>query len=280
MAYDPALYELTHRGNPGDVEFYARACEGARSVLELGTGYGRIALGLAAAGHEVVGLELDAGLLELARAAKAAQLEGGAEVAASGAEVAVAAARGAEVAVAAEKVSKADSLEFVLGDMRQFELGRRFDRVIIPHSGLYCLLEPGEVASCLRAARAHLRPGGLLVLDGYAADDFHEESLPEDVPDDQLEPITEIEAQGARYTVFEQSRWDRDAQRIDASYLYREEPSGREVRYELPQRYLLRRELEALLQEAGFNVSLVRGSFSGDAYDEDAEHLIVIAEAS
>ncbi|MBX3183445.1 MAG: class I SAM-dependent methyltransferase [Polyangiaceae bacterium] len=264
MAYDPALYELTHRGNPGDVEFYSRACEGARSVLELGTGYGRIALGLAAAGYEVVGLELDPGLLELARAAKAAQLE----------------AAGAEVKVGAATVSETDSLEFVLGDMRQFELGRRFDRVIIPHSGLYCLLEPGEVASCLRAARAHLCPGGLLVLDGYAADDFHEESLPEDVPDDQLEPITEIEAQGTRYTVFEQSRWDRDSQRIDATYLYREEPSGREVRYLLPQRYLLRRELEALLDAAGFSVSLVRGSFSGDAYDEDAEHLIVIAEAS
>ena len=36
------LYALTHRGNPGDTEFYARRCAGAGSVLELGTGYGRL----------------------------------------------------------------------------------------------------------------------------------------------------------------------------------------------------------------------------------------------
>ncbi|MCA9640188.1 MAG: class I SAM-dependent methyltransferase, partial [Myxococcales bacterium] len=65
--YDAELYELTHRGNPGDVDFYLAACREAHSVLELGSGYGRIAIALAEAGHEVVGVELDPGLLDRAR---------------------------------------------------------------------------------------------------------------------------------------------------------------------------------------------------------------------
>jgi hypothetical protein len=31
--YDPALYALIHRGTPGDLGFYQRACQGVDRVL-------------------------------------------------------------------------------------------------------------------------------------------------------------------------------------------------------------------------------------------------------
>ena len=42
MGYDRRLYASVHRGNPGDVGFYERLCAEARTVLELGCGYGRV----------------------------------------------------------------------------------------------------------------------------------------------------------------------------------------------------------------------------------------------
>ena len=61
------LYALTHRGNRGDLEFYRRTCRGARSVLELGSGYGRVLTVLANAERRVVGLERDPQFLALHR---------------------------------------------------------------------------------------------------------------------------------------------------------------------------------------------------------------------
>lgn len=255
VTYDAALYELTHRGNPGDVEFYLGACRDATSVLELGSGYGRISLALGAAGHSVVGVELDAGLLERARQhlLEASQ------------------APGAEALAA--------RVSLLHGDMTSLDLGRRFDRVLIPHSGLYCLLTPERVKSCLAVARRHLAPGGMLLLDGYAADDFHAESLPEDVEAEQLESVAQVESAGRRYSVFEQSAWDRDAQILDVKYLYVREPSGEQLTYTLPQRYLLQAELVGMLERAGFDPIIVSGGFGGEPYDAEAEHLVVAAEA-
>lgn len=255
VTYDPELYELTHRGNPGDVAFYVGACRGATSVLELGAGYGRITLALAKAGHSVVGVELAPGLL--ARAQKhlqdASQGSGGEAVAAR--------------------------VSLVSGDMASVDLGQRFDRVLIPHSGLYCLLSAERVEACLAVARAHLVPGGLLLLDGYAADDFHEESMPEDVEADHLDSVAQVEAAGGRYAVFEQSAWDRAAQLLDVKYLYVREFSGEQLTFNLPQRYLLQAELVGMLERAGFDPIIVSGGFQGEPYDAEAEHLVVAAEA-
>ncbi len=244
--YDAELYELTHRGNPGDVEFYVAACREAQSVLELGSGYGRIAIALAEAGKAVIGVELDPGLLERAQRN----------------------ARGA---------SPTGSLDFVVGDMTRLDLGRRFDRVLIPHSGLYCLLDPAQVLAALQVARAHLADDGLLLLDGYAADVFHAESEPEDIAEDALEAVTQVETGGRRFSVFERSRWERERQLLHVSYVYTREPSGETLSFELPQRYLLCDELLGLLAEAGFGDVLVRGGFEGEPYDEDADHLVVAA---
>src|SRR6188768_1681102 len=119
--YDAELYGLVHRGTPGDLAFYARVCAGARAVLELGCGYGRLLPALAGVVHSYVGLDCDAGLLRLARRERAA-------------------------------------------------LHEPFDRILIPHSGVFCLQSDADVLDCLRCVRAHLRDDGELVLDSYAAD--------------------------------------------------------------------------------------------------------------
>ena len=68
---DPELYALVHDGAPGDVAFYLRHSEPSQRVLELGSGFGRVAEALARERRVVVGLELDPVMIALAERRRA-----------------------------------------------------------------------------------------------------------------------------------------------------------------------------------------------------------------
>ena len=96
-------------------------------TLELGAGTGRVALHLAARGHEIAALDSDPSLVEALR--KRAR------------------ERGLPVAAHA-------------ADARAFELGRRFALIIAPMQVAQLLGGTGGRAAMLAAARHHLGPGG------------------------------------------------------------------------------------------------------------------------
>jgi SAM-dependent methyltransferase len=134
----PSIYDMAELYDaivpPGPcAAFYreeARRCSGP--VLELACGTGRLTLPLARDGHEVVGLDLSRSMLAAA-AQKAAESEAGAS--------------------------------FVLGDMRDFDLGRRFGLIVISCNSLAHLTATEDLRSCLRSVRRHLAPGGALAFD-------------------------------------------------------------------------------------------------------------------
>jgi SAM-dependent methyltransferase len=108
--------------------------EGPADVLDAGCGTGRVALVLAAAGHRVVGVDLDASMLGEARAA-------------------------------------APHAEWVLGDVSELDLADRFDAAVAA-GNLWPLLTPGTHARAVARLAAHLRPGGFL-LAGFGLDREH-----------------------------------------------------------------------------------------------------------
>ena len=236
--YPAALYAQVHDGQAKDVDFYRRVCRGASSVLELGCGWGRVAIPIARDGRDVVGLDLSKDLLARARA-------------------------------------RAPELTWVCGDMTDFDLGRTFDRVIIPFNGIYCLLAESDVIAALRRVEAHLDDEGILAFDGYGADAFH--AQPDDPRWDEETFVKTIEALGTRWDVFERSRWDRRTRRIDAMYRHRPHDDRAEVTSTIPQRYLLRDELPRLLAEAGLTLVDVAGDFDGSPATTDSPSLIVRA---
>lgn len=242
---DARLYALLHRGSPGDLEFYRSRSEGASRVLELGVGYGRVAIHLASRGFEVSGLDRHAGLLELAREE-------------------------------ARSLGLESKLELTLGDMRDFELAHRYDRILIPHSGLYCLLQPREVESCLSCCRRHLAPEGRLLLDVYRADAFHLYADP-DAEDDSGEPLVEVHDGSERLTVYERSRWDRPRQHLDVSYAYYDSRGRLVHESRIEQRYMLAGELERQLSSCGFSCRGVWGGFDGTAPSEQADAIVIEA---
>lgn len=132
---DARLYDRLFPGGEQALDFYrAEADRQGGSVLELGSGTGNKLIPIAADGHQCTGLELSPDMLAEARR-KADE-------------------RGVEV-------------QWVQGDMRELDLGRTFDLVVIAANSLLHLHDAEDLVACFRAVRRHLAPGARLVLDVY-----------------------------------------------------------------------------------------------------------------
>jgi SAM-dependent methyltransferase len=250
--YDPLLYSLVHVGTPGDIAFYLERTQPGEHVLELGVGYGRVMSALAAKGRYVTGVDLHPGLLALA-ARHMADLP---------------------------EATRART-QLLQGDMTKLDLtipaGASFDCVIIPYTGLWCLLDDDAVLACLNDARRRLKPGGRLLLDAYAGDSFHDECIPQDQDDEQLDEVAVIVAGNKGYDVYEKSSWDRARQRLLATYVYAATDGSEQHSFQIDQRYLLRQQLEALVERSGLVLHAVWGDFEGCPYSESSE--IIALEA-
>jgi len=244
--YDARLYALLHRGNAGDVEFYMQNCRNAGEVLELGVGFGRVASQLVAAGIPVTGVDTHAGLLALA-------------------------------VLHASAYPDAARFDAHLGDMRSFELGRKFDRIVIPYSGLFCLLDAAGVQACLTRCREHLTPAGRLLFDVYEADSFHEACEPHDFDEAEREPVVELMDGAVRMVVFEHSTWDKPAQRLEISYEYFDARQKLVHTSVVRQRYWLLRQFAPILSEAGLCVERLHGGFADEPPGPDAAVIVVEA---
>ena len=121
----------------GDVDFFRRlAAEQAGPILEIGCGTGRVSIPLAAAGFEVVGVDLSMPMLRLAEERRAR-----------------------------ESPDVAARLTFLPGDMTTLDLGRRFALIVAPSRVFQFALTSEAQRAALGALRAHLQPRGRLVLD-------------------------------------------------------------------------------------------------------------------
>ena len=105
-------------------------------VLELACGTGRVTLDLLAHGQEVWGIDASPAMLDRLKE-KAAHLP--------------------------EETQR--RLHVAQGDMRQFDLGRRFQLILIPYRSFQALTAIEDVHACLKCVRQHLASGGLFVFD-------------------------------------------------------------------------------------------------------------------
>ena len=132
---DARLYDRLFPGGEPAIDFYrAEADQQGGCVLELGCGTGHKLIPIASDGHPCTGLELSSDMLTEAQ-------------------------RKAD--------ERALAVEWVRGDMRDFDLGRTFDLVIIAANSLLHLHETADLLSCLRSVRAHLAPGARFVFDVF-----------------------------------------------------------------------------------------------------------------
>ena len=131
--------ESVHQNGPvkGDIDFYVScAQEFGAPVLELATGTGRVLWPIAAAGFEIIGLEISETMLAQARP-KAAR----------------------------ETSATRGRVRFCQMDMTAFELGERFRLALVPFRAFHHLTLADQQRRALNCINRSLDPGGHLVVD-------------------------------------------------------------------------------------------------------------------
>jgi SAM-dependent methyltransferase len=148
-AYAERFRSMAERGQDihGEATFVAELLAPPARVLDAGCGTGRVAVRLAELGYDVVGVDVDPSMLAEARAA-------------------------------------APELDWRLGDLATFDLGERFDVVLVAGNTIP-LLEPGTLLDACERLGHHLTPGGVIVC-GYGLDADH---LPGDCPPTALNDV-------------------------------------------------------------------------------------------
>jgi SAM-dependent methyltransferase len=246
---DPQLFDQLYRRRRQDVAFYVRMAERfGGPVLELGVGTGRVAIAIARAGHQLVGVDAMPAMLAQARR-QLAQLP---------------------AAVAAR-------VQLVRGDLRRVQLRRRFGLVIAPFNTFMHLYGRDDLERALAACRRHLAPRGRLVLDVMMPD---LRALVQDPERLYRCPPLRDPRDGGRYDVLEASHYDPVTQIRSVTMLL-----GRRDRLEqrsaipLVQRQLFPAELEALLHYNGFAIEQRWGDFDESPLGPDSRTQIVVARA-
>ncbi len=236
--------------------FYAKACARAQRILELGTGYGRLIPNLLSAEtrrplRAVIGLDRDSSLLAAAKRA-VAQLSPGLQ----------------------------RRVRLLRGDMRDFDLGQKFDRIILPYNGLYCLLNRRDILRCLACVERHLAPGGEFIFVVWAADRFHRDvrsSVKSRGHHDDLDPVVSFAHRSQVWDVFEKSRLRSRVQRLDVIYTYLSREQGTRITIPIEQRYAPSSELIELITNSGLQVKSIYGDFLMNRFTRNSPHVVTRA---
>lgn len=235
------IYAALHRGNPGDVAFYRDRCDVAADVLELGCGSGRVMAAIANASGLRVGLDISQSQLNLAQ-------------------------------------SNVDdpAVVWVQGDMREFSLAERFDRIIIPYNGLYTLPTDADMVACLATAKRHLKPGGRVLFDTYAVTDVAMETH---VGPEEPEFLAQLSVGDYEVVVWESERGLPEPRSIEVVYRYdvheRVTNEGRTLEAAIAHHFLRPSDLRAVVRQAGLRLDRLDGGFDGLPLDEDSDHYVV-----
>ncbi|MHC4549059.1 MAG: class I SAM-dependent methyltransferase [Planctomycetota bacterium] len=234
--YD-ADYALA-RTPSGDVDFYVE--EARRSggpVAEFGCGTGRVLIPVAEAGLEVVGVDASPEMLARLRARR-------------------------------------PDLEVHVGDMRDFDLGRRFPLVTIPFRALSHIGAREDHVVVFENMRRHLTPDGRLVFDVF-----------QPRPDLLVEPHESLdierEEDGRKIRRYASATPHLASQTSDITLRWEvEDASGavETLQSSFVMRWFFRFELEHALARAGLAVEALYGRFDRSALADDSPEMIFVAK--
>ncbi len=249
------FYDMVVSDWPGEIDFYrAIALEvkaHAGTILEVGCGTGREALRLAQAGGHIVGLDLSPAMLAVAR----------------------------------QKSQGLSNIRWVEGDMQAFELGERFDLILLPGHSFQFMLTIADQLACLECVRRHLTSGGKLVVHldhqhidwlggliqgqgtGFElAGEYHQDSMGGSVRKWNswtYEPSTQTASAVTAWEIIGADGAVRDRQETVKKRLH----------------CVFRFEMEHLLARAGFEVDALYGNFFRQELQDTSPDMIWVARA-
>lgn len=242
LYFDGHHYDRLNERFQADLPFYLAQIERhGGPVLELACGSGRLTVPLAERGIDITGL--DASPTMLARAREKA------------------AARGVD-------------LPLIQGDMRCFDLGRRYRIIFIPFNSLNHIHHWRDIIACFACVRRHLEERGLFILHLFNPD------LRLLLRDPRPRyPVARYPDPYVRRTVVitENNAYD-GAQQINRVRWYFNWEGEDEERVEaLDLRMIYPQELEVLLHYGGFSLETRYGWFDCSPFTSNSRSQIVLA---
>ena len=238
------LYDLEY-AHDYDLPFWlAVADREGDPIVEWGAGTGRLAVPLSEAGFDVTAVEVSGSMV----------------------------ARGSE---------KSEIVEWVQGDMRTANLGRKYALGICAFNSFLCMLSVEDALVFLRNARDHLLPDGLLGIEVSA---FSPEELVDPPGEPRLQHDFTRDLPDGRLDRFSQSRYDTASQLLVMRLFYELYGASGKLRdrrvHDLSIRVTWRDELDLMLRLAGFEVEAVYGGFEGEPFTSESDHLIMLVRRS
>lgn len=245
------LYDLDLVEDPGDLELYlGLAARTGGPILELAAGSGRLAVPLAAAGHEVTAVDLDPAMLERAYArGRAAGRDAGRR------------------------------LELVEADLRELELpgAGAYRLAFLALNSIFLLATPEDQRRAVATLARHLAPGGLAVIDVWLPDASDLERFDGRL---LLEYSRDEPGTGREVTKVASARHDPATAVVELTAIYEEAaPGGSPIRW--IRRDALRLvgadELAVMATDAGLVVEQMAGSYDLEPLGPDSERAILVA---
>ena len=240
-------YDDEHASYTDDLpmwEGFARQA-GEDGVLELACGTGRLLVPLARVGATLTGIDVSPAMIDVAR----------------------------------EKVSRASQngrVTLVEADMRTYDLGRQFGLVMVGLNSLMHLETRQSQREAIQTAARHVRVGGRFVIDVFNPDD----GLPDSAQEGQVYlHCLKVRTDQSQLLHFQALSVDRGEQLVTVTNYYDDVDGDGLVRRHLAPfrlRYLAVGELELLVEQSGFWIEDLYGSYDLEPFRHGSPRIIIV----
>jgi ubiquinone/menaquinone biosynthesis C-methylase UbiE len=247
------LYDVAVSDRPGEIDFYHDLMQRLKSdqvnMLEIACGTGRVSLQIVSEDVTITGLDVSPELLHIAR----------------------------------EKSADLQNVRWVLGDMRAFDLGQKFDLVIIPGHSFQFMLTPMDQVQCLNYIKRHLRSNGMLVVHLDHQDFNWLGSLPRQVTGTYSEwrelkhPLTGHVVRTANEWIFEPATQTATVTTVWEEIGLDNIVTNRWQRKPMPLHCVFRFEMDHLLKRMGYAIEAVYGDFFKNPLMDESDQMIWVA---
>jgi SAM-dependent methyltransferase len=242
--YDyPALYDALFPIRAHAPWYVELARQASGIALELACGTGQLAVPIAEAGLPITGVDLSEPMLAAARK------------------------RAADAGV---------PVEFLLGDMRNFDAGRQFALIIIARNSLLHLHSTQDILAAFRMVRRNLAPGGM-----FAFDIFNPSVAILARPPEQRFPLMRMETESfGTLTVEGTNDYDSAAQ-VNRGSVYVSAPGKPDAWIlSVALRSIFPQELPLLLEAAGLHLKIRAGDLSQTPFGSTSPLQVCVSHAA
>ena len=236
---NPDLYDSIHHSYEWDktlIQAIAKDINGP--VLELASGTGRLAQPILELGLQYKGLELSQPFLDRA------------------------------------KMKFGGDADFILGDMRDFDLQMEFDLIFIGFNSFLHNLTIADAKNCLNCVKKHLATNGKFLVSIFVPDPiflYREEG--------KLFPATDFfQYQESNCRIMEKNQYDSISQINQLTWVIERDGELDLEEYNYRMRMYYPHEMDILLSEAGLYINEKIGDYDGSSMDSESGMQIYVCQ--